>query len=112
MIELRDQYSGIPVQFMPNSRPVRPRDHLLAGKGSNKEIRIIDQLLPIGGKASDWKHEKAYYRVIDPDGSPAFVEVHWFQCDGVPGRYREYVKRRDDEIYFYDINDWESRWKW
>ena len=59
-----------------------------------------------------WKHEKAYYRVIDPDGSPAFVEVHWFQCDGVPGRYREYVKRRDDEIYFYDINDWESRWKW
>ena len=110
--ELSDPDTGMPIQFMPNSRPVRPRDHLLAGKGSNKEIRIIDQLTPIGGRAPDWKHEKAYYRIVDPNGSSAFVEMHWFQCEGIPGRYREYIKEREGEWYFYDIKEWENKWRW
>ena len=55
---------------------------------------------------------RSTYHVVDSYGDPAYVEVHWFECSGVPGRYREYVKEREGEWYFYDINEWEKNWRW
>lgn len=104
--------TGEELKLIPGKKPIYPRDHLIAGKGTKKEIRKIKDLLEIGGDRDGWKHEKAYLTVLDDYGEEAYVEVHWFECKGVTEKIEQEVKMREGEVFFYDIEEWESKWKW
>ncbi len=48
----------------------------------------------------------------DDYGFEAYTEIHWFECKDVPGIHDAVPKVRDGEVFFYDIEEWESSWKW
>ena len=65
-----------------------------AGKGSDQNL-VVSGLLAkqLGGKPSEWAHLCGFAAVIEPDGTEAKREIHWFEHDEI-GQVKFKVKKR------------------
>ena len=94
--------TGAFVQLVEGSRITQPKNHIMAGKGRERQIDCIDWLVDkYGGDAVQWTKEKGFGFVADDYGEPRMVELHWYQEPTV-GKVEMKIKDRDGRIYIDD----------
>lgn len=72
--------SGEIVHLAEGTRIMQPKNHIMAGKGRNRQIDCIDWLLEkYGGDEANWTKEKGFGFVHDEYGDVRKVELHWYQ---------------------------------
>lgn len=96
-------YNPITGEDMPlteGTRITQPKDHVMAGKGRNRQIDEIDFLLDnYGGNPLEWTKEKGFGYVDDEYGDSHYVELHWYQ-EPTAGRVKMKIKvQPDGRIY-------------
>ena len=58
----------------------QPKNHVMAGKGRDRQIDQIQMLLDkYGGNELEWTKEKGFGYVDDAYGEARYVEIHWYQ---------------------------------
>lgn len=84
------------------TRITQPKNHVMAGKGRDRQIDCIDWLVDKhGGNPVEWTKEKGFGYVEDEYGETHRVELHWYQEPTV-GKAEMKIKDRDGEIYLDD----------
>lgn len=79
----------------------QPKNHIIAGKGRERQIDCIDWLMDEypGGNEEEWTKEKGFGYVLDEYGEQRKVELHWYQ-NPVNGKVEMKIKRQPGgEIY-------------
>ena len=91
--DILDPTTGEYVHLVPESRLTQPKDHIIAGKGRNRQIDIIDLLVAKYPEIDpyEWTKEKGFGYVYDEYGEERKVELHWYQAPGV-GRVEMKIK--------------------
>ena len=82
------------------TRITQPKDHIMAGKGRNRQIDELDFLLDnYGGDPLEWTKEKGFGYVDDEYGDSHYVELHWYQ-EPTAGKVKMKIKvQPDGRIY-------------
>lgn len=96
-------YNPITGEDMPlteGTRITQPKNHIMAGKGRERQIDQLQFLLDkYGGDPLEWTKEKGFGFVDDEYGESHYVEVHWYQEPTI-GRVKMKIKvQPDGRIY-------------
>lgn len=91
--------TGSFVHLAEGTRITQPKNHVMAGKGRDREIDCIDWLVDkYGGIAVEWSKEKGFGYVEDEYGELRRVELHWYQEQSV-GKVEMKIKMRNGRLY-------------
>lgn len=78
--EVLNPITGAKVNLIEGSRITQPKNHVMAGKGRERQIDCLDWLIDkYGGKPDEWTKEKGFGYVYDEYGDSRMVELHWYQ---------------------------------
>ena len=68
------------VSLAEGTRITQPKNHVMAGKGRERQIDCLDWLVEKhGGNPDEWTKEKGFGYVLDEYGEERQVELHWYQ---------------------------------
>lgn len=97
-----DPQTGSFIKLAEGTPLTQPKNHVMAGKGRDRQIDCIDWLLDkYGGDALQWTKEKGFGFVEDEYGEIHRVELHWYQEPSV-GKVEMKLKYRDGRAYLDD----------
>ncbi len=96
-------YNPITGENMPlteGTRITQPKNHVMAGKGRDRQIDELQLLLDkYGGDPLEWTKEKGFGYVDDEYGDSHYVELHWYQ-EPTAGKVKMKIKvQPDGRIY-------------
>lgn len=96
-------YNPITDQEIPlteGTHITQPKNHVMAGKGRERQIDELDFLLDnYGGNPLEWTKEKGFGYVDDEYGDSHYVELHWYQEPKI-GKVKMKIKvQPDGRIY-------------
>lgn len=91
--------TGEIVNLAEGTRITQPKNHIMAGKGRERQIDCIDWLVEqFGGQPEDWTKEKGFGYMLDEYGEERLVELHWYQNPEV-GKVEMKIKLHDGREY-------------
>lgn len=100
--DVYDPQTGNFIKLAEGTILTQPKNHIMAGKGRERQIDCLDWLLDkYGGDALEWTKEKGFGYIEDEYGEIHRVELHWYQAPGV-GRVEMKLKYRDGRAYLDD----------
>ena len=96
-------YNPVTGEDMPlteGTRITQPKNHVMAGKGRERQIDELQLLLDkYGGDPLEWTKEKGFGYVDDEYGDSHYVELHWYQ-EPAAGKVKMKIKiQPDGRIY-------------
>lgn len=98
-------YNPVTGEDMPlteGTRITQPKNHVMAGKGRDRQIDQLQFLLDnYGGDPLEWTKEKGFGFVDDEDRESHYVELHWYQEPSV-GKVRMKIKVQPDGRIYLD----------
>ena len=100
--DIYNSATGKYMHLTEGTRIIQPKNHVIAGKGRNNQIDIIDLLLDrYQGDPLEWTKEKGFGYVDDEFGDSRFVEIHWYQEPSV-GKVEFKIKIQPDGSWYLD----------
>ena len=100
--DIYNSATGTYMHLTEGTRITQPKNHIIAGKGRNNQIDIIDLLLDrYQGDPLEWTKEKGFGYVDDEFGDSRFVEIHWYQEPSV-GKVEFKIKIQPDGSWYLD----------
>lgn len=94
--------SGEEIPLTEGSRITQPKNHVMAGKGRERQIDELQLLLDkYGGDPLEWTKEKGFGYVDDEFGESHLVELHWYQ-EPTAGRVKMKIKIQPDGRIYLD----------
>lgn len=98
-------YNPVTGEDMPlteGTRITQPKNHVMAGKGRDRQIDQLQFLLDnYGGDPLEWTKEKGFGFVDDEYSESHYVELHWYQEPTV-GKVRMKIKVQPDGRIYLD----------
>ena len=100
--DIYNSATGKYMHLTEGTRIIQPKNHVIAGKGRNNQIDIIDLLLDrYQGDPLEWTKEKGFGYVDDEFGDSRFIEIHWYQEPSV-GKVEFKIKIQPDGSWYLD----------
>lgn len=94
--------TGEELYLSEGTRITQPKNHVMAGKGRERQIDELQLLLDkYGGDPLEWTKEKGYGYVDDEFGESHLVELHWYQ-EPTAGRVKMKIKIQPDGRIYLD----------
>ena len=92
--------TGDDMPLTEGTRITQPKDHVMAGKGRNRQIDELQLLLDkYGGDPLEGTKERGFGYVDDEYGDSHYVELHWYQ-EPTAGKVKMKIKvQPDGRIY-------------
>ena len=94
--------TGENMHLTEGTRITQPQNHVIAGKGRERQIDELPFLIDRwGGDPLEWTKEKGFGYVDDEFGDSHLVELHWYQ-EPTTGKHKMKIKVQPDGRIYLD----------